>query len=149
MTVHSLFMSPLHFAWSDNVDDPALSKFCSRFLGEENYNILYHKIEQYELDNTATRAISFANYTRSEWSYIICRVVGSARLNTAGKDSDGSTSISGKLPVYGTALFPGVLILSSYNVDTFTIESLADDTTVELYAAIAAEDDDTRMDLNA
>lgn len=146
--IFTLFMSPLHQAYPDNVDDASMSQDATRFMGEIRQNILYHKIEQFELDDTDTRSISLANYARTDWCFLILKVVGEACVNTAGKDYDGSTDITGVLPVYGTALFPGIAILSSYNVDTFSVESLADDTKVALYAAIAAEDDDARLDSN-
>ncbi len=146
--IFTLFMSPLHSAFPDNVDDPSESKIVTRLDDENKFNILYKKIEQFELDDTDTRAISFANYTRSDWSYLIVRVIGSARINTAGKDTDGSSAITGKLPMYGTDIFPGIGLFSSYNVDTFTVESLADSTKIELFAAISCADDDTRIDDN-
>jgi hypothetical protein len=119
-------------------------------MGDVRHNVLYAKIEQFQIDNTETRSISLANYTQlSDWPFIIMRVVGEAKLSTVGVDTDNSTGITGEMPAYGTSKFPGILIFSTYNVQTFTVESLADDTTVELFAGIAAEDDDSRLDDNA
>lgn len=149
MTTHTLFISPIHSIFHDNVINPSESKDYMRFMSQERHNILYHKIEKYELDLSATRAISFANYTTlSDWAFIIAKVVGSVRINTAGFDTDGVTARTGKLPIYGTSIVPGIGIISTYNTTSFTVESLANDSTIELYAAIAAEDDDTRMDSN-
>lgn len=142
----SLFVSPLHQAYPDKVDDASMSKDLARFVGEEHYNVLYQRIEQFELDAAETRAITFANYTRSEWTYLILKVVGVAMVTTTGKDYDGSTDITGNLTAQGTSLFPGILILSSYNIDTFSVEALTDGTKVQLFAGIAAADDDTRLD---
>ncbi len=140
--IHTLFVSPLHQAFPDNVDDPAQSKIATRFLGQEKYNILYQRIEQYELDDTDTRTITFAAYASTLWSYLIIRVDGHVRVNTTGFDTDGTTPITGKLPIFGNHIFPGMGLLSSYNVSTFTVESLADGSKVEVYAAIAAADND-------
>lgn len=148
MSVYTLFMSPLHQAFSDNVNDPEDSQVVARLRGDVRQNILYQHVEQYSLDDGSTRAISYANYTLTEWAFIVLRVVGEIKVTTVAKDTDGSTDISANLPCYGTALFPGILVLSTYNVSSFTVESLADDTTVQVFAGIAAEDDDSRLDDN-
>lgn len=148
--IFTLFLSPIHNTFSDDVDDPSQSKDFRRYFGDSKFNILYHKIEKFTLASSATRTISYANYTAlTDWPIIIARVVGSARINTVGVDTDGSTAITGKLPIYGTSIFPGIGSISSYNVTSFTVESLADGTEIELYAAISAEDDDTRLNDNA
>jgi hypothetical protein len=144
-----MFISPLHQAYGSNVDDPSDAEVMARLSGQVRHNILYKKIEQFELDDAETRSISLANYTNSHWSFIIMRVIGDAKLTTAALDTDDASAITADIPCYGTSLLPGIFVLSSYNVNTFTIESLADDTVIELVAAIAAEDDDTRLDDNA
>lgn len=149
MTVHTLFLSPLHQAFNSDVPEPSDSEVISRLVGDVYHNILYHKKEQFELDSAETRAISYANFTAAHWAFIILRVVGDAKITTSGVDTDDATGITADLPCYGTSLLPGILILSTYNVSTFTIESLADGTVIELFAGIAAEDDDTRLDDNA
>lgn len=147
--IFTMFMSPLHQAFPANVDDPSDSDIVIRFNNQDKFNILYKKVEQFELDDTETRTISYANYTAlSDWAYIVMRVIGEARINTVGVDTDGVTAITGKLPAYGTEIFPGVVLLSTYNVSTFTVESLADGTSIELFAGISCEDDDTRLDDN-
>ncbi len=143
---HSLFLSPLHSWYQDNVDDPSQAVVANRFLGYEQYNVLYQKVEQYALDLAETRNLTFINYADTEWVYLIFKVQGYARVNTTGVDHDGTTPITGKLPTYGNRIIPGILILSTYNVQSFTVESLADDTTIEVYAAIAAADNDPRLD---
>ncbi len=144
--IFTLFLSPLQQVWPDDVTDPAQSKLAYRFRGEDKYNILYQKIEQFELDDGSTRTISYANYASTQWAFIIARVVGEVTINTSGFDTNGSTPITGKLPIYGKEILPGIGILSTYNVSTFTVESHEDGSTVELYAAIAAADDDPLID---
>ncbi len=147
--IFTLFTSPLHQAFPDDVTDPAQSKIAIRFMNQDKFNILYKKVEQFELDAAATRTISYANYASSEWSFLIMRVNGHAQVNTAGFDTDGTTPITGELPVFGNRVFPGMLLLSTYNVTSFTVESLADSTKIELFAGISCEDDDPRLDENA
>lgn len=147
--IKTLFLSPYQSAFPDYVRDPRSSKVFASFLGQEKYNVLYQRIEQYELDATQTRAVTFPGYSSSEWAVIIFRVIGDVTINTTGFDTDGTTPITGKLPGYGNELFPGIVILSTYNVSTFTVESFQDGSTVELYASIACADDDPRIDSNA
>lgn len=147
--IYTLFSSPSHQAYPDNVDDPIDSKIAMRFMGQNKFNILYKKVEQFELDELDTRTISYANYTSSEWAFIIARVVGHVSIETSGFDTNGSTPITGFVSAFGNRIIPGVAILSTYNVSTFTVSSLADDTKIELFAAISCEDDDPRLDENA
>lgn len=147
--IYTLFLSPLHQAWSDDVLDPSDSKVALRFDDTNRFNILYKKVEQFELDDGDTRAISFANYASTDWVFLIYRVIGEATVNTSGVDTDGSTPISAKLPAYGNHIFPGIGLLSTYNVSTFTIESHQDSTKIELFAAISCADNDPLLDENA
>lgn len=142
----TLFLSPLVAAFGDNVDDPMLSRGFIQFDGDIEHTVVFKKFESLSLDDTETKTFSFANYTRSEWSFVLAKVVGEAAVNLAGKDYDGATDISSTTVAYGTDEVPGFAVISTYNVDTFEIESLADSTTIELYAAILAEDDDPRLD---
>jgi hypothetical protein len=150
MTVNTLFLSPLHQAFNENVESPDNAAVRATMRGDVRHNILYSKIEQYELASAATRAINLANYTPlTDWPFIMLRVVGEIKVTTVGVDTDNSTAIGADIPCYGTSLLPGIFVLSSYNVTSFTIESLADDSIIELFAGIAAEDDDARLDDNA
>ncbi len=147
--IYSLFVSPIVAAWDADVNDPTQGNFVGQMLNTDRQNVLYYRIEKCILASSATRAITLANYVRTEWLYLIVRVNGLAYIATAGKDTDGSSAITGKLQAYGTDLLPGISIFSSYNVDTMTITSQADDTEVEVFAAVACADDDTRYTTNA
>ncbi len=139
------FVSAIHSAWLDNVSDPEMSHTAQQSICPAQYNVLTHKMEQFELDSAASRTISFANYASSEWTFILMRVVGKAYFNIAAKDTDGSTSIVSKIPAYGTELLPGIAIISSYNITSISVVSEQDDSIIELYAAISCADDDTRL----
>jgi len=145
VSFYTSFVSAVISAWPDNVGSPSLSVASQQIIAPAQLNIITHKMEQFELDSAGTRMISLANYVSTEWSFIIMKVIGNAYISTAGFDTNGSTAITAKLPAYGTALLPGIAIFSSYNVSTFSVISLADDTTIELYAAISCADDDARI----
>lgn len=147
--IYTLFTSPLHQAFPDDVDDPNDSKIAFRLDDQNQYNILYKKVEQFELDAAQTRTLSLFNIGSTQWLFLIVKCVGSGRVNTAGFDTDGSTPITGKLPVYGNRVFPGILLLSTYNTSSFVVESLADDSKFEVFCAVACADNDARMDTNA
>jgi hypothetical protein len=147
--IYSLFMSPLHQAWPDVVNDPADSKIAYRIDNQGKFNILYKKVEQFSLDTAATRTLSLFNFDSTEWLFLIVRCIGSGRINTSGFDTNGSTPISGKIGVYGNRIFPGIAIISTYNNSSFIVESLSDDSLFEVFAAVACADNDARMDTNA
>ena len=145
MSFFTAFVSAIHSAWGDNVTDPLLSHSAQQSICPAQYNVLTHKMEQFELDSAASRTVSFANYASSEWTFLVMRVVGKAYFNIAGFDTDGVTAITSKIPAYGTALLPGIAMISSYNVTSISVVSEQDDTTVELYAAISCADNDARL----
>ncbi len=147
--IFTLFSSPLHQAWPDDVNDPSESKLAFRFTDENKFNILYRKVEQFSLGALGTRTLSVLDFGQSEWLYLIVRCIGSGRVNTSGVDTDGSTPISGKIPVYGNRLLPGIVLFSTYNNSSFVVESLEDNSLFEVFAAVACADDDPRMDTNA
>lgn len=147
--IFSLFASPIIAAWDGDVNDPTQGDFVASILNTDRQNVLYYRIEKCVLENTETRVITLANYVSTEWLYLIVRVNGTAYIATTGFSTDGVTAITGKMGMYGTALLPGIGILSSYNVSTMTLTSQADDTEIEVFAAVACADDDTRYSTNA
>lgn len=146
--IFSNFISPLHQAWNSLEVDPSDSEIAWRFTDQNKFNILYKKVEQFELDAAATRTLSLFNFDQSEWLYLVVRCIGSGRVNTSGVDTDGSTPIMGKLPVFGNRIFPGILLFSTYNNASFVVESLQDGSKFEVYAAVSCADNDPRMDTN-
>ncbi len=144
-TYFSAFVSAVHSAWPDNVFDPVLSKVVQQLIAPAQLNILFQKQEQFELDAAASRSITMANYVNTEWLFLVYRVIGKAYLSLAGVDTDNTTAITSKFPAYGTELLPGIGIVSTYNINTLSVVSQQDDTTIELYAAIACADDDIRL----
>jgi hypothetical protein len=139
------FIGAIFSAWGENTTDPLSAHDSQQLIADSTLNILYHRQEQFELDSAASRSISLANYTSSEWTFMVMKVVGKAYFNIAALDTDGVTVISSKIPAYGTSVLPGIAIFSSYNVTSVSVVSSQDDTVIELYAAISCADDDTRL----
>ena len=149
MSVYSLFFSAALAAYDSDVDDADYAASSTRFVHGQRYNILYRKIEDIYVDESTTRVLSFANYASTEWLYLVLEVVGWAQVELVGKDFNGSSDINGYIPTYGTSLFPGKLLISTYNVTTATIRGLQDGTKIRLLGAIACPDNDARYSENA
>lgn len=148
--ISTLFISPRFVAYPQDVSDAVLSPYLAMFGQQIRHNILWKQVRQLSLEDSAdTATITLNEIALTDWPIIIVKCVGSARVNTTAKDFDGTTAITGKLPVYGTSLVPGIAVISTYNLVSATVEALADDTVVEVFAAIAAEDDDSRLDTYA
>lgn len=145
MSYFTSFIAAIHSAWSGDSTDPLESPSSQQLIADSQLNILYHRQEQFELDDAASRSITLANYTSSEWTFFVMKVVGTCYFSISALDTDGVTVITSKIPAYGTSLLPGIAIFSSYNVSSVSVVSTADDTTVELYAAISCADDDARL----
>jgi hypothetical protein len=153
--IYQLFQGGQVSAWADNAPNPQeSSEWAMSTPSLSRMNVIAKKLEQITLDDGDTKTISFANYPAaapSEWVQFFIRVRGSsrlvlggARLNISGKDTDNSSTITSKIPAFGNAVFPGIIAISSYNGLTFTLEGLVDGTVLELFAAICVEDDDAR-----
>ena len=157
MALYSCFTSAKLSVSGDSVVDHIHGMDPSLLSESGQNNVLYHRFETVSLDDDDTRTISFANYATSEWVGIVAQVfssasstaIGEARINIVAKDTDGSTDIASAPVGYGNKLHPGLIMLSTYNVTSFQLEGLADDTTVVLWAMIFAEDDDSRLTTNA
>lgn len=143
-------MSPLHQAWPDYVVDPSDSKLAFRFDDQDQFNILYKKVEQFSLTfGGPQRNIELANFTDQEWMFLIIRCIGDGGVVVTGFDTDGTTPITSEWGVYGNRLLPGIVILSTYNATSFAVESLVGESTFEVFAAVSCADNDPRMDSNA
>lgn len=146
MSVWTMFLSPYVAAFPDDVDDPLHSKESMQMAGTVKHNFLGKRIDQFGLDDGDLRTIDWTNDATSKWKFIIAKVVGEASINTTGLDTDGVTAITAKIPAYGTAVFPGIAIISTYNVSQVQVEGLADGTTVQLFGGEAAADNNASLD---
>lgn len=148
--IWTLFMFPGHQAFKDDSPTAEYSKDTVRFPAQStSHNVLWRRVEEITLANLATRTVDIQGLTKDaangDWCIIMARVVGACTINTVGKDTDNATAITAKVPFYGTALYPDMGIVTTYNVTSFIVSSLADGTTVELFAAVLAADGDTRL----
>ena len=84
-------------------------------------------------------------FAQAEKMLIVLKVVGRVRVSTTGKDYNGSDTINGYTDVYGTAYFPGILVLSSYNLTAISLSGLAASSTVSLVTTTLAESTDARL----
>jgi hypothetical protein len=109
---------------------------------EAHHNVLYYRRETVGLDLGDTRAITFPDSSAaSGWVGVMARVIGEAKLTTVGVNWNGSSAITGVTVGYGVIQHPGMISTVTSNVTGFTLEGLADDTTVQYVAMILAQDD--------
>lgn len=126
---------------ADDTDPEQSSSFYNPPMVAYN-NVLYSRRETLALDDGDTRAITFPDSAAaSGWVGIMVRVVGEAKLTTIGVNWNGSSAVTGVTVGYGVDRHPGIISLTTKNVTSYTLEGLADDTTVEYVAMILARDD--------
>lgn len=147
MSVFSMFHSAVLTASDDDVDDPIVAAVRDQLEAHERYNVLFTKQDELYMDEDDTKTIDLANYSTSypnDWAIIVLQVEGWCELQTVAKDYNNSTTINGYQRCYGTSVFPGILVLSTYNVTSFTIKALSDDSKIRYLAAIACLSSDAR-----
>lgn len=147
--VYSLFLSPLHQAWPDNVNDAQESKLAVRLMNGNRYNVLYKTVAHYALDSAEAKTVQIPNIAAVEWLWVVVRCIGSGQVYITGLDEDGITVTDSYLQLYGNSIFPGIGLVSLYNTTAVEIQSSADGSLFEVMAAIACADDDARLDTNA
>lgn len=146
MTVYSAFLSIDLAAYPDDTPYPEVASVLDRFRASSRYNVLYYRSEQIEIDNAGTRALNMLTATQSsENKLLVCRVIGNVKATITSLDASSAT-ITMAMEAYGTAKYPGLLVLTSDNVSDITFTGLADDTVVEAFLAITCPDSDSRLD---
>lgn len=146
--IYSLFMSPDHAAFTDDVDDEQFSKSSAVITDQSQFNVLFKKVEQFIVSGSFAPKIP--NAALSDWQIAVAKITGGAtKCTIVGKDTDGTTTITNVLTGYGTDLFPGFIMFSTYNVTTITFSAIDSGVKVEFFLGIAAADDDTRLITNA
>lgn len=140
MSSETLFINALINTFPDDVPDPFFARWFNSFSKQVRYNVVQRKVASITLDAGQAKVITPATGAESDWGFVLARVIGAARLETVGVDTDNTTPISGYTAAYGTAVLPGYVILSTYNVDTFTLHGEQDGTVIELFTAISQED---------
>ncbi len=125
---------------ADDTDPETSSSFYNPPM-TATHNVIKYRRETITLDDGDTRAIAIPDYAVSQWVGFMARVIGEAKLTTVGLDWDGLTAITGVTAGYGTDRSPGYISMVTSNVTTFTLEGIADGTTIEYLMMILAEDD--------
>lgn len=124
---------------ADDTDPETSSSFYNPPMSA-THNVLYYRRETVSLDVAETRVIAFQDYASTQWSSVMVRVIGEAKLTTVGFSWDGSTAITGITAGYGTDRHPGYISMVTTNVTSFTLQGLAAGTQVEYLAMILIED---------
>lgn len=124
-----------------NDTDPETSSAFYNPPMEAKHNVLYYRRETVPLDDGDTRSVTIPSYTSALWIGFMARVVGEAKLTTVGVNWDGATAITGVTAGYGVERHPGFISMATTKVTTFTLEGLADDTTVEYLVMVLTTDD--------
>lgn len=140
---YTLFVAGIAHAFPDNVSDPFYARWCDTYNRQIRYNVRQRLLENVSLANAATRTLAIpGSAATSDWQLIMCRVIGKAMLTIVGKDTDGTTTITGYQRAYGTSYFPGVIFVSGYNITSLTLtgQDTTATTTIDVFHAISEED---------
>ena len=149
MTVYSLFHSVSSSSFRDDVDDPIASSVSVGTAASERYNVLFYKEDEIVLDESEEVEILPAGYSGTaptDQVILFARVVGHVEVHTEATDYDDVSSIDGYQRASGNDIFPGQLILSSYNIQTWTFKGLQDGTRIHYLMAVVCADDDVRYE---
>ncbi len=122
----TLFTSNVVNAYPDNSPDPFFTTYCDTLNQYSRFNITYRQLTTFDLAAAGSKTLTLPNAALTDYQYVIIRVVGEVRLDVVGKDTNGTTTINGYLPVYGTSVFPGILQFSTYNNTSLTLTAVAD-----------------------
>ncbi len=139
-TNYTLFCNAYSSYFNDSVSDPDDAAWRSEFDQEVRYSASKKKVDTMALDAGQSRAITVAGgIALTDWHFIAIRCIGTGTLNTVGKDAS-AVGITAAVGMYGTDVFPGILLLSTYNLVSFTIASLADNSLFQLLDCTCVED---------
>ncbi len=140
MSTETLFLNTLINAYPDDAPDPFFARWMHSFSKQIRYNVKLRKITTIALDAGGNYLFTPTNIALADWSVIIIRVIGAARIDTVGKDTDGTTTIDGSTPTYGTSIYPGYVLFSTYNSTFFNLVGQQNGSVIELFHAISEED---------
>ncbi len=133
MSDNTLFLNTLIYAFPDNTPDPFYSRDSDSFEVQNRYNVVVQRVQS--LSPGGGYGITPA---LADWDILILKVIGSAQLQTTGKDTDGTTTITGLIDGYGTAVYPGYIVLSTYNLSAIVITGA--DATVQIFYCKSEDD---------
>lgn len=106
---------------SDSVDYPEAAKVVPQFLFPQKLLLTSKLIEQFYMAPSSTRLLNLDTVNYARRGIVMVRVVGSVFITTNGRDGSGTPGIGARMQVYGTALYPGIGIINTYNVSEYRI----------------------------
>ena len=142
ITTKTAWINPHTACWEGDLDDLTRAMVCSlRDTGADRHDVIACRHDQMTLANAATHTIVVPT---SEWIYLIVKCVGTCMVLTAGTDY-ASAAITGFTPIFGTALMPGMALISTKNLTSASIVSGADGTKVDLLVLNVVAPTDPRL----
>lgn len=136
------FLSTLLVAWPDDVDLPQFADVLTEKNGinTTRFDVSYYLNDTMTLDDTDVRTVTWPTTGTTQTAmtkFIWARVIGSAVITHTGTDPNGAGATTTLIPLHGTAKMPAIGLLHATGLSgSFTVTGEADDTTVELFAAI-------------
>ena len=139
-TNYTLFDSAVIQGWIDNVSDASLSRENDQMNRDTRLGVLRSKKTEVGLASGITYTLPISPLALSQWHYFIVRCIGQGSLTLAQQDF-AAGAITSVIPVYGTALLPGYIKLSTYNLSSAPIiTSNQDGTVFEVLDCTCVED---------
>lgn len=133
MSATTAFISAVLNAYPTDTPDPFYAQWLDTLDDELRFNISQRRIDSFALAFSDTKVFTPLNIVAANNQLLIMKVVGAVRVDTVGTDPS-SVSISGFTGVYGTDIYPGILLLSTRLVTSFTVQGRGADTaTIELF----------------
>lgn len=105
-------------------------------------NFIFDNNDRYAVSNLAnidtvaldaTDTFAYSSLTQATQRYLLVSVVGSVLVTTTAFDYDNATPIVGNLACQGVSAWPGMLLLSTYNVTSLTFTGVTDDTLLKIF----------------
>lgn len=127
MADDSLFFSLVANAWTDDVSDPFLSSFSDNFSQQVRFGLSNRQIYNYAFQNGEIHSYSIPS---TVGQYLFLRVIGEIRLEVFN-----GSGAAGIFPCYGTAILPGIIILTPTALTGIIIYGLQDDSAVQFLFA--------------
>ncbi len=141
MSDYTLFFDPQINRTPVATVDPTLANYAASILKQLRYNVLNYYSESIPLDATDTRNVGAVAITGTTWQVFILKVIGAARLEAICLDTDGVTSITGRLEAKGTDYYPGYIVWSTQNFQSAATLTGIDDSTVVESMILNCEED--------
>lgn len=134
------FVSAYLAVWNDNTPESYQSSWRTGVSKLSRYNVARKGAQGVVLNNGLTYPIGIASQAQADWLYLVVRCVGAGHVNLVGKDASGTT-ISSSIPIFGNKVFPGILLISTYNLTASpVIVSDQDGSSFSIFDSTCVED---------